>query len=214
MTPLAIADPSTWFAPGPGEPDFSSASTRELNLFREREDIEVLIVEPETATLVAMTEILRGYGIRVRAARDGEEASVLVKKHRFPGIFLTLPLFGCESAELIQEIRRSWWNSTSPVVVLGDHSSTREMSLAAVVGATMSASKPMTPSALSRMMEVARSAIALERRRLCRPGIPLIAECQFATSAKFLVEIHELRQEGGLLRTDQPMSLSEVVQIR
>jgi len=172
MSTAALAlDNTTWLIPCISERESNSIPVRKDTLFRERNEPHALIIEREATARVAMTEILTSYGVRVHSVPDGAEACRLVEKERFEGIFLTLPLDGCDSVELIRKIRLSWWNANSPVVVLGTSDSARAMSQAAVAGGTISAHKPMDGAALLRMMKVAHSAILLERRRLCRPAV-------------------------------------------
>lgn len=212
MNPQTTPNAAAWLVPGLTEQDFYPRPARHGDLFRDPNGPKALIIEVEGAMLVSMTEILLALGVRVTTASDRATAVEWIERERFDGIFAALPANCDEGVELVRKIRASWWNARAPIVVIGGRD-TKSTTQALIAGGTLSASQPMDRGALMRMLSVARSAMMVERRRVYRPGIPIIAECE-SGSSRFAAEILEVREDGLLLSIDESVTAGVLVRIR
>ncbi len=149
----------------------------------------VLVVEDEPAVRETIAERLRGEGLEVESAADGEEGLTLFRRRRPDLIVLDLMLPSMSGADLCRVIRAA---SDVPIVILSAHSSPADIVRGLELGADDYVTKPFSLRELrdrviaqllrAERRNVARSVHALglnglrldlDGHRIMRGGVPV-----------------------------------------
>lgn len=136
--------------------------------------LKLLVVEDDTANLELMTEVLSSLEAEVRPISDSQEAALLVNQERFDGVFLDLGMPNLSGFALAQRVRTSFWNKSTPIVIVTGREERDTMHRAFATGATFFLQKPVDRHKLMRLFQTVRGAMVENRRRCTR--VPLQTE--------------------------------------
>jgi len=159
--------------------------------------LKVLVVEDDGPTLELMEEVLTSLKAEVRALRDSEQAAVLVNQERFDGIFMDLQMPGIDGFALIQQVRRSSWNKSAPIVVVTGHHEAVSMQKAFAAGATFYLQKPVDRQRLMNLFKATRGHMFENRRQFIR--IPLQTEVTCKLGSQTFRGMSSNLSQGGIL---------------
>ena len=92
--------------------------------------LRVLVVDDDAPVLNLICEVLTSMEVETRPVNDSRQASVLIQKEKYDGIFLELLMPEVDGVTLTRQIRQSSWNRFTPVVVLTRATEQHTMKLA------------------------------------------------------------------------------------
>ena len=113
----------------------------------------ILLVDDFQDGLEMYEEYLAYRGFRVLAARDGEEAVTLARRHRPDVILLDLRMPGLTGTETMQILRADPSFVNTPIIALTAHAMDAERSRALAAGFDQLIAKPCLPDALVEAVE-------------------------------------------------------------
>ncbi|HET9281246.1 MAG TPA: response regulator [Candidatus Angelobacter sp.] len=118
--------------------------------------LKVLVVENHIPSLELISKVLSSADAEVRPTSESEDASALIAKERFDGIFVDLQMPKAHGLELVKQIRASSCNkSTAIIVITGDHKR-RTIQSVFNEGATFFLEKPIERCRLLRLFRAVR----------------------------------------------------------
>ena len=98
--------------------------------------LRVLVVDDDVPVLNLICEVLTSMEVETRPVSDSRQASILIRKEKFDGIFLELLMPEVGGLALTRQIRQSSWNRFTPVVIITRATEQQTMKLAFEAGAT------------------------------------------------------------------------------
>lgn len=140
---------------------------------------KILVVEGDPPTRRQLEASLRVMGAEPVTVTDGKQATALVNKEKFDGVFLAWDLPGVNAEALCRQIRESKSNSTMPIAMLSQQNDARSIAAGFKAGATFCISKPVGPRELTRLLNATRGAMLAERRRYARVALPTPVVCKW-----------------------------------
>jgi len=160
--------------------------------------LKVLVVDDDQMTLELLGMMLAAENVDVLGLRDAREASALIEKERFDGIFLDLTMPGLNGLQLAGRIRGSLHNATTPIVVItGRGDSAAAMKEAFSVGAHFFLAKPLDRDKLRRLLKSTHGSLLRERQRHRR--VPLNVQISCSVGPRTLAGTALQISEQGLV---------------
>jgi DNA-binding response OmpR family regulator len=129
---------------------------------------KILVVDKDAATLRLFEATLRAMGAAPRCLASGKQASEVINRDKFDGVFLDWDEGDLDGPELTQRIRRSKSNRGIPVAMLTRQRDTRAIADGFKAGVTFYLQKPVGEKELTRLLNASRGAMLEERRRYQR----------------------------------------------
>jgi CheY-like chemotaxis protein len=145
--------------------------------------LKLLVVEDDTANLELMTEVLSSLEAEVHPVNDSREAALLVNQQRFDGVFLDLGMPNLNGFELVQRVRSSSWNQSTPIVIVTGREERDTMHQAFATGATFFLQKPVDRHKLIRLFRTVQGAMVENRRRCARVPLQTEVTCTVGSRA-------------------------------
>jgi CheY-like chemotaxis protein len=133
--------------------------------------VKVLLVEDDQLTLELMHEVLTSLKVEVRALHDSTEATALVNRERFDGIFVDLQMPKTDGFELASHIRASSWNKSAPIIIVTAEDDPKAMQKAFSCGATFFLRKPVDRQRLTNLFNASRGKMLENRRQFVRVSL-------------------------------------------
>lgn len=131
---------------------------------------KILVVEDDAATLSLMGQVLGHMGAEPTLVANPVQASELVEREKFDGVFLDLQMPEMDGLELARRIRRSKSNLRVPIVlVTGVGGSVMKESFAS--GVNFYLQKPVTIERIRHLLNATRGSMLQERRRYQRAPV-------------------------------------------
>jgi CheY-like chemotaxis protein len=167
--------------------------------------LRLLIVEDDIPSLELMSEVFSSLHASVCAISDSLKAADLVDQQKFDGIFLDLEMPHMGGLELAQEIRKSTWNKSTPIVIVTGRDDRQVMQQSFATGATFFLQKPVDRQKLTTLFRTVRGALLENRRRYTR--IPLQTDILCTVGARtFQGRTWNVSQGGILIEADNLQS--------
>jgi DNA-binding response OmpR family regulator len=175
--------------------------------------LKVLVVDDDQLTLEMLGMMLAAEDVEVLGLRDPREASALIEKERFDGIFLDLTMPGLNGVELAGRIRASHHNSTTPIVVItGRGDSGAAMKEAFSAGAHFFLAKPLDRQKLRHLLKSTRGSLLRERRSNRR--VPLTVDiCCCAGTRTFNGMTSQISEQTVVFHLNDTLQLGEAVYV-
>jgi DNA-binding response OmpR family regulator len=174
--------------------------------------LKILVVDDDLLTLEMIGSTLTAEGVDVLGLRDAREASALIQKQIFDGIFLDLTMPGLNGIELTGLIRSSIHNATTPVVVITGREDTAAMKEAFSAGAHFFLSKPLDVAKLRCLIRSTSGTLLRERRRNRLVSLSVAVSCR-AGSRSFAGTTSQISEQGLICRLDDSPRTGELVQL-
>lgn len=138
---------------------------------------KILVVEKDAATLRLFEATLKTMGASPRCLASGRQASEVINREKFDGVFLDWDAGEVDGPELTQRIRRSKSNKGIPVAMLTERRDTRAIADGFRAGVTFYLQKPIGEKELARLLNASRGAMLEERRRYQRAPVAMPVLC-------------------------------------
>ncbi|MGH9776909.1 MAG: response regulator [Candidatus Acidiferrales bacterium] len=138
---------------------------------------KILVVEKDAATLRLFEATLKAMGALPRCVASGRQASEVINREKFDGVFLDWDGGEVGGPELTQCIRRSKSNKGIPVAMLTERRDTRAIADGFKAGATFYLQKPIGEKELARLLNASRGAMLEDRRRYQRAAVAMPVLC-------------------------------------
>lgn len=146
------------------------------------QELKLLVVEDDAASLELMTEVFRSLKAEVHPVSDSQEAARRVNQEKFDGIFLDLEMPNLNGFDLARGIRKASWNKLTPIIIVTGRDERETMQEAFAVGATFFLQKPLDRQKLSRLFRTVRGGMLENRRRYTR--VPLQTDVTCAVGSR------------------------------
>jgi DNA-binding response OmpR family regulator len=140
---------------------------------------KILVVEKDPATLRLLEATLRAMGAAPRCVASGRQASEVINREKFDGVFLDWDEGEMSGAELVQRVRRSKSNKAVPVAMLTQRRDTRAIADGFQAGVTFYLQKPVGTKELTRLLNASRGAMLEDRRRYQRAPVAAPVFCEW-----------------------------------
>ncbi|HEY6252437.1 MAG TPA: response regulator [Candidatus Angelobacter sp.] len=167
--------------------------------------LKVLIVEDNPVILDLMAESFANAGVQVRGLEDSEDAVGIVQAEKFHGIFMDLEM--PNGFQLIQCIRESSWNRSTPIIVVTGCSDHKAMERAFDFGATFFLQKPVDTQRLVRLFRSVQGTLLDNRRRFIRVSFNTNVLCHVRNAQTTGTTLN--LSHGGMLLEDGSVPLGE-----
>ena len=132
---------------------------------------QVLIVDDEEAVCQMVGRILAAAGMEPLALTSSSEALPLLDRQKFEMAFLDLHMPSPDGMELARQMRRSRWNSKTPIILISDDQRPSAMSVGFEAGASFFLYKPIDKERLVRLIRATQGTIEYGRRRTRRVSL-------------------------------------------
>src|SRR3984893_8120712 len=136
--------------------------------------LKLLVVEDDPASLELMAEVFTSLKADVRAVSDSVTAAGIANQERFDGIFLDLEMPNLNGFDLARLIRKSSWNTSTPIIIVTGRDERKTMQEAFAIGATFFLQKPVDRQKLSILFRTVSGGMLESRRKYTR--VPLQTE--------------------------------------
>ncbi len=140
--------------------------------------LRLLVVEDNLASLELMTEVFTSLHAEVVPINDSVQATSVVNRERFDGIFLDLEMPRMHGFDLARHIRASNWNKSTPIIIVTGREDRQTMQQAFASGATFFLQKPVDRQKLSGLFRTVRGGLFEFRRRHLRVPLQTAATCE------------------------------------
>ena len=137
----------------------------------------VLIIDNDVPVLNLISEVLTSLEVETRPVSDSRQASILIQREKFDGIFLEMLMPEVDGLALTHQIRQSSWNRLTPVVIITRATEQQSMKLAFEAGATFFFAKPVDKQKLTHLFNSVHGAMLGERRRVLRVPLETDVDC-------------------------------------
>jgi len=117
---------------------------------------KVLVVENHIPSLELISKILASADADVRPLIDSEDASALIEKERFDGIFLDLDTSKTHGLKLVKRIRKSSCNKSTAIIAITGDRKRRTIQSVFHEGANFFLEKPIERRRLLRLFKAVR----------------------------------------------------------
>jgi DNA-binding response OmpR family regulator len=171
--------------------------------------LKLLVVEDDTASLELMAELLQQLKAEVRPLSDSQEASGLIQREKFDGIFLDLKMPMLSGFELAKLARESTCNKTTPLVIVTGRDEQDTMHLSFSVGATYFLQKPIDIQKLTPLLKRIQD-LSFENRRRCA-RVPLNTDVTCTVAGKTLNGLIWNISQGGVQLEVAGLKLGDTV---
>jgi len=162
----------------------------------------ILVVEDDTASLILIGRVLGQMGAEPTLVANPVQASELVERQKFDGVFLDLQMPEMDGLELAQRIRKSKSNQRVPIVMLtGADGSVMQASFNA--GVNFFLHKPVTIERIRHLLNATRGAMLKERRRYQRAPVKVWVRLEWEGRQSSGRSVN-LSSEGMLLSLSEP----------
>ncbi|MGH9776908.1 MAG: response regulator, partial [Candidatus Acidiferrales bacterium] len=163
---------------------------------------KILVVEDDNATLILIGTVLGKMGAEPTLVANPVQASELVEREKFDGVFLDLLMPEMDGLELAQRIRKSKSNQRVPIVMLtGADRSAVKGSFDA--GVNFFLHKPVTIERLRHLLNATRGSMLEERRRYQRAPVKVWVRLEWEGGQSTGRSVN-LSSEGMLLSLSKP----------
>ena len=172
--------------------------------------LRVLVVDDDIPVLNLICEVLTSLEVEARPVSDSRQASILIQKEKFDGIFLELLMPEVGGIALTRQIRQSSWNRLTPVVIITRATEQQSMKLAFEAGATFFFAKPVDRQNLTHLFNSVHGAMLGERRQVQRAALETEVECELGTR-KITGRTCNISEDGIVIEAeDAPPPGSEI----
>jgi len=127
-----------------------------------------LIIDGDPAVCGVLGKVLISAGIDAVTLTRSSDAAELLRQERFTAVFLDLYLTAPDSFEIVQQMRHSGWNRTTPIVLMSEDQRPGAMSFGFEAGANFFLYKPIEREALLKLIRVIQGQNEYTRRRTRR----------------------------------------------
>jgi CheY-like chemotaxis protein len=141
------------------------------------QQLKLLVVEDNLASLELMTEVFTSLKAEVRPISDSEKAVGMVNQDKFDGIFLDLEMPNLNGFDLARLIRKSSWNKSTPIIIVTGRDERQTMRDAFALGATFFLQKPIDRQRLSVLLRTVSGGMLENRRKYTRVPIQTDVAC-------------------------------------
>jgi CheY-like chemotaxis protein len=173
--------------------------------------LKLLVVEDDPASLELMTEVFASLQTDVRPISDSEKAATLVNQERFDGIFLDIEMPNLDGFELAQIVRQSFWNKSTPIVIVTGREQRDTMHESFAMGATFFLQKPIDRLKLAGLLRAVQGPMRENRRRYAR--VPMQTEVRCCVGRKKMTGTAWNLSQGGMQLEVPDLSPGETVQL-
>lgn len=140
---------------------------------------KILVVEKDAATLRLFDATLKAIGATPRCVASGRQASEVINREKFDGVFLDWDTPEVGGAELTKRVRLSKSNSRVPIAMLTERRDTQAIAEGFKAGVTFFLQKPLGEKELTRLLNASRGAMLEERRRYQRVSVEMTIICDW-----------------------------------
>ncbi len=140
---------------------------------------KILVVEKDAATLRLFDATLKAVGATPRCVAGGRQASEVINREKFDGVFLDWDTPEVSGAELTKRVRMSKSNSRVAVAMLTSRRDTQAIAEGFQAGVTFFLQKPVGAKELTRLLNASRGAMLEERRRYQRVSVEMSILCDW-----------------------------------
>jgi CheY-like chemotaxis protein len=158
--------------------------------------LKLLVVEDDPASLELMAEVFTSLKADVRAVSDSVTAAGIANQERFDGIFLDLEMPNLNGFDLARLIRKSSWNTSTPIIIVTGRDERQTMQEAFAIGATFFLQKPVDRQKLSILFRTVSGGMLESRRKYTR--VPLQTEVICIVGSRTLRGITWNLSQGGM----------------
>jgi len=157
---------------------------------------KLLVVDSEPASLKLITEIFAAMNTRVHSVSDHPTAARLVEQERFDGIFVGVDPPKLDGFELVQMVRQSVPNRSTPVVVVAANKKGDVLYKSFAAGATFFLPKPIDTVELEHLLHTIQGTLHEKRRQYTR--VPLETEVVCRVGNRILEGMTWNVSQGGM----------------
>lgn len=140
---------------------------------------KILVVETDGATLRLFDATLKSIGAAPRCLASGRQASEVINREKFDGVFLDWDTPEVGGEELTKRVRLSKSNARVPIAMLTGRRDTRAIAQGFEAGVTFFLQKPVGAKELTRLLNASRGAMLEERRRYQRVAVEMSIICDW-----------------------------------
>jgi DNA-binding response OmpR family regulator len=140
---------------------------------------KILVVETDAATLRLFDATLKAIGAAPRCVASGRQASEVINREKFDGVFLDWDTPEVSGEELTKRVRLSKSNSRVPIAMLTGRRDTRAIAQGFEAGGTFFLQQPAGAKELTRLLNASRGAMLEERRRYQRVAVEMSIICDW-----------------------------------
>ncbi len=173
--------------------------------------LKLLVVEDNLVSLELMAEVFTSLQAEVVPLSDSTEASSLVNRERFDGIFLDLEMPQMHGFDLARHIRKSTWNKSTPIIIVTGREERQTMQQAFSLGATFFLQKPVDRQKLSGLFRSVRGGLFEFRRRHLR--VPLHTEVTCTAGSRTIHGTSRNLSQGGMQIEARGLQLGDTVHL-
>ena len=139
--------------------------------------LKLLVVEDDAASLELMTELLQQLKAEVCPIQDSREATGLIQREKFDGIFLDLKMPALSGFDLARMVRESVCNQDTPIVIVTGRDEKDSMHSSFSLGATYFLQKPIDSHQLTPLLQKIQERSYANRRNLARVALNIDVAC-------------------------------------
>jgi DNA-binding response OmpR family regulator len=166
--------------------------------------------QPEVCELLAKT--LQSVGIEALTLQQSNDAPEFIAEGKFDVVFLDLHMPNLDGIALLQRIRRSALNQSSPVILLSDDLRPSALSVAFEAGATFFLYKPLDKANVLRLLRAIQGTFEYKCRQTRR--VVLRAPVRLHCGAQFLeAETIDISLTGVLLKASRSLPVGSSVEL-
>lgn len=175
--------------------------------------LKILLVDDDILHLDLMEEMLCSFGVDVIAVSDSEEAAMKAAQEKFDGIFVDLSMPKMNGFQLIEAIRVSPWNRTTPIIVVTGMVEKHTLTEAFRGGASFFMQKPIDRTRLRLLLNSTQGSMLENKRMLERGELKVEVKCQVGgTHAKVLSR--NVSGRGILLESDASFKVGAMIKMK
>ncbi len=178
---------------------------------------KILVVDDDEKMLIFVGEVLRKMGAETHLVQSSQQASELINKEKFDGVFLDWKMPEIDGLELTRRIRWSQSNSHCPIVMLTGVTDASALKECFQAGVNFFLQKPVTMQHLKSLLNASRGVMLQERRRYQRAPAQIPVLCQWKsldTTIKTTGESVNLSSDGLLVSLEELPPLRASVNLK
>lgn len=139
--------------------------------------LKLLVVEDDPTNLALMTELLEQHNAEVLPVGDSPLAAQLVEREKFDGIFLDLTMPILSGYDLAKQVRESFCNPATPIVIVTGRDEPDTMHRSFSLGATYFLHKPVNKQELAQLLKDFQIPRLDKRRQFTRVALYTEVTC-------------------------------------